>query len=166
MFIQYFLNYWWNRTFTIFWNIYNFSIFKIWKRKTVWAERIFDGFSTSRFFLFLSFYEWAIFSRSWLKSASCSNAGFIQTEDSPSDFSNACRPLWREDSVDQSFDFSSSTTSPNHTIRLILTYFVSTGKIAKGKVRLPFFSPTTSKIGPCYPIFQTKMGCLKIDATN
>ena len=62
MFIQYFFNYWWNRTFTFFFNAYNFPIFKTWKRKTFWAVLFFDGFSTSRFFLLLSFYGWAIFS--------------------------------------------------------------------------------------------------------
>ena len=75
---------------------------------------------------FLYFYGWANFSCSWLNSASCSNAGFVQTKDSPSNFSNACQPLWREDSVDQSFDFSSSTTSLNHATRLTLISFVST----------------------------------------
>ena len=149
-------NYWWNRTFTVFLNTYNFPIFKIWKRKTVWVVLVFDGFSTSRFFFslflrvsyilpelaeisilfqcwiypnlrFYSFYEWAIFSRSWLNSASCSNAGFVQTKDSPSNFSNAYWPFWCEDSVDQLFHFSSSITSPNHATRLTLTSFVSAG---------------------------------------
>ena len=50
----------------------------------------------------------------------------VQTEDSPANFSNACWPFWCEDSVDQPFDFSSSTTSPNHATRLTLTSLVST----------------------------------------
>ena len=102
---------------------------------------------------FLSFYGWTIFSQSHLNSASCFNAGFVQTENFPSDFSNACQPFWRKDSVDQPFDFSSSTTSLNHTTRLTLTSFVSTDLSAKGTDSLLFLSPTTSTVSPCYPIF-------------
>ena len=46
-------NYWWNRTFKVFLNTYNFPIFKIWKRKMVWTVLLFNGFSIFRFYLFL-----------------------------------------------------------------------------------------------------------------
>ena len=46
-------NYWRNRTFTVplslFFNTYNFPIFKNCRRKTVWVVRIFDGFLIFRF---------------------------------------------------------------------------------------------------------------------
>ena len=41
--------------YSFFFNTFNFSIYKIWKMKTVWAVLIFDRFSTSRFFFFSFF---------------------------------------------------------------------------------------------------------------
>ena len=71
---------------------YNFPIFKIWKRKTVWAVLIFDGFCTSRFFLSLllrvsyllpELAEISIFFQCWI----CLNWRFRWN------FSNTCWPF-------------------------------------------------------------------------
>ena len=148
-----------------FLNTYNFPIFKIWRRKTVWPVLIFDGFSIFRVFFSLFFTGECLFPRladlgdlvltlalsklnftlfagelsgaSWIQHVVLTLAS-VQTETSPSDFSNACRSFLARSFCRPIIRLSSSHTSPNHATWLTLTYFVQQTKVHRVQIAYPF----------------------------
>ena len=126
-------------TFSLFFflNTYNFSILKNCRRKTIWVVLIFDGFSIFRFLSLFFTGEWVFPEVGWIRYVVLTLAS-VQTEDSLSNFSNAWWPFWREDPVNQSSDFSSSTSTPSHATWLTKTSFVQQIKGHRVQIACPF----------------------------